>query len=205
MFSLFKKKDQGPTFRDWVWATDKAYWLQMLATLGKATASEPVWVVSSFPDNLKALAEKLDKMQVAYKTVSYTSDLDPQVPVCLLQGSWLMQWQGALQAMPQRRIFFMEHYPLPVRDTELRTRAANQLGTAQLYYFISLEGPMIQLFGGERIVNMLQQLGMNPEELIEHNLISQSFKQAQEKVAKKVGIEKPANSEAEWFRINYKG
>ncbi|MGB3007892.1 MAG: hypothetical protein WBC06_15365 [Chitinophagaceae bacterium] len=106
-------------------------------------------------------------------------------------------------AMPQlngKTPVFAEHYPLRTKEEELYQRM--NLQTVQV--FSSMREPLFQQFGGERIIQLMQKMGIKEDELIEHPLISGSIQKAQKKIEKKVLIEQTALSQADWFEKNYK-
>jgi len=55
-------------------------------------------------------------------------------------------------------------------------------------------------FGGERLISLMQKLGMAPGETIEHPMITASIKRAQEKLSSKITVDFSARSQEEWFR-----
>ena len=70
--------------------------------------------------------------------------------------------------------------------------------------FSSMREPLFQQFGGERIIQLMQKMGIKEDELIEHPLISGSIQKAQKTIEKKVLIEQTALYQADWFEKNYK-
>jgi hypothetical protein len=95
-------------------------------------------------------------------------------------------------------LIFAEHYPL----TEKENTLFQKLGLKEATVWSALDEPLFQLFGGERIIELMKKLGMNEEEAIEHSMISKSIGNAQEKIASKVNIEQSARSQKDWFQKN---
>jgi preprotein translocase subunit SecA len=62
----------------------------------------------------------------------------------------------------------------------------------------------LKYFGGEKLITMMQNMGMKKDEAIEHTLITQSIANAQEKIEAKVSIEQSTRSQAEWMERNLK-
>jgi hypothetical protein len=96
------------------------------------------------------------------------------------------------------QIVFAEHHPLKSKEQALYEKL--HLETATVYS--SLDEPLFQSFGSERIIQMMKQLGMKEDELIEHKMISQSINAAQGKIAGKVEVEQSALSQADWMLKN---
>ncbi|RQD71036.1 MAG: preprotein translocase subunit SecA [Tindallia sp. MSAO_Bac2] len=76
-------------------------------------------------------------------------------------------------------------------DNQLRGRAGRQGDPGSSRFFISLEDDLMRLFGGERMQNMVEKLGMEEDVAIEHSMLSKSIENAQKKVeGRNFGIRK---------------
>jgi len=67
-------------------------------------------------------------------------------------------------------------------DNQLRGRSGRQGDPGSSRFFLSLEDDLLRIFGGERITGIMEKLGMEEGEPIEHNLISRAIENAQAKV-----------------------
>jgi preprotein translocase subunit SecA len=67
-------------------------------------------------------------------------------------------------------------------DNQLRGRAGRQGDPGSSRFYLSLEDDLMRLFGSDNIANIMDKLGMEEDEPIEHKLISRSIEQAQKKV-----------------------
>ena len=67
-------------------------------------------------------------------------------------------------------------------DNQLRGRAGRQGDPGTTRFFISLEDELMRLFGSERIQGMVEKLGMEDDDAIEHKMLSKSIESAQKKV-----------------------
>lgn len=67
-------------------------------------------------------------------------------------------------------------------DRQLRGRAGRQGDPGSSVFFVSLEDDLMRLFGSERISNVMDKLGFQEGEMIEHSMISKSIERAQKKV-----------------------
>ena len=67
-------------------------------------------------------------------------------------------------------------------DNQLRGRAGRQGDPGSSRFFISLEDDLMRLFGSERIMKLVESLGMEEDMTIEHSLLSKSIENAQKKV-----------------------
>jgi preprotein translocase subunit SecA len=67
-------------------------------------------------------------------------------------------------------------------DRQLRGRAGRQGDPGSSVFFVSLEDNLMRLFGNERIASMMDKLGFQEGEMIEHKWINSSIERAQKKV-----------------------
>lgn len=76
-------------------------------------------------------------------------------------------------------------------DNQLRGRAGRQGDPGVSRFYISLEDELMRLFGSERIVGIVEKLGMEEDMPIEHSILSKSIEGAQKKVeGRNFGIRK---------------
>jgi len=67
-------------------------------------------------------------------------------------------------------------------DNQLRGRAGRQGDAGTSRFYLSLEDDLLRIFGSDRISSIMERLGMEEGEPIEHNLISRGIEKAQKKV-----------------------
>jgi preprotein translocase subunit SecA len=67
-------------------------------------------------------------------------------------------------------------------DRQLRGRAGRQGDPGSSIFYVSLEDDLMRLFGSERISGIMDRLGFEEGEMIEHSMISKSIERAQKKV-----------------------
>jgi len=67
-------------------------------------------------------------------------------------------------------------------DNQLRGRSGRQGDPGSSRFYLSLEDDLLRIFGGERITGIMEKLGMEEGEPIEHGLISRAIENAQAKV-----------------------
>ncbi len=67
-------------------------------------------------------------------------------------------------------------------DNQLRGRAGRQGDPGSSRFYISLEDDLMRLFGGERIINLIDGLKMPEDEPLEHSMLTKSIENAQKKV-----------------------
>lgn len=179
MFGLFRKKNEPGTvtFTDKVVIDENA----KLAALLEAWVKQPETVIVCwFEESL----EKTENYMKEHSTVP--------VPVMLVRDALGGQRAG-------REPLFAEHYPLRNKEEE----ACRSMHLEKITVYSSLREPLFQQFGGEKIIQVMQSLGMKETEVIEHSMISSAIRKAQEKIAAKTTLDQSARSQQEWIEKNY--
>lgn len=67
-------------------------------------------------------------------------------------------------------------------DRQLRGRSGRQGDPGSSVFFVSFEDSLMRLFGSDRIVGVMDRLGLQENEMMEHRQISNSIERAQKKV-----------------------
>lgn len=67
-------------------------------------------------------------------------------------------------------------------DRQLRGRAGRQGDPGTSQFFVSMEDELMRLFGSDRIVKVMDRMGYEEGEVIQHSMISKSIERAQKKV-----------------------
>ena len=67
-------------------------------------------------------------------------------------------------------------------DRQLRGRAGRQGDPGTSQFFVSLEDSLMRLFGSDRIAKVMDRMGLEEGEVIQHSMITKSIERAQKKV-----------------------
>ncbi|GAB4015124.1 preprotein translocase subunit SecA [Spirosoma koreense] len=67
-------------------------------------------------------------------------------------------------------------------DRQLRGRSGRQGDPGTSQFFVSLEDSLMRLFGSERIAKVMDRMGLEEGEVIQHSMITKSIERAQKKV-----------------------
>lgn len=97
-----------------------------------------------------------------------------------------------------KMVILLEHYPLASKESAF----LESLHSDSILITSSLDEPLFNYFGGDRISKLLEGMGMNGDEAIEHELVTSAIRNAQRKLEKNVLMEQTANSMQEWFDKN---
>ncbi len=80
------------------------------------------------------------------------------------------------------RIIGTERHESRRIDNQLRGRSGRQGDPGESRFYIALEDDLIRLFGGDRISSIMDKLGMEKGESLDHPLLSKAIENAQKKV-----------------------
>ncbi|MFH1279516.1 MAG: preprotein translocase subunit SecA [Candidatus Eisenbacteria bacterium] len=80
------------------------------------------------------------------------------------------------------RIIGTERHESRRIDRQLRGRAGRQGDHGSSRFYLSLEDDLMRLFGSERVAGIMDRLGLEEGEVIEHSLVTRAIEKAQKKV-----------------------
>ena len=80
------------------------------------------------------------------------------------------------------RIIGTERHESRRIDNQLRGRSGRQGDPGESRFYIALEDDLIRLFGGDKVQSIMEKMGMEEGECIEHPLLSRAIENAQKKV-----------------------
>ena len=183
---------------DRIWLTKAAKFAGMSAEvsdrLAGSEAPDAVLLVAHFQDclnELRSLVEGagFDPSRVMVTTADAFAGLSAS-------GMGLSENQNVLIAVAERHL-------LRSHDEAVLDFARTLPCRCRLVFYISLEDPVMQLFAGEWVQNMLRQLGMSEDAAIESRMVARRVKQAQKKIEGQVTGDSPAESAEQWLERNY--
>ena len=67
-------------------------------------------------------------------------------------------------------------------DNQLRGRSGRQGDPGSSQFFVSTEDDLVRVFGGDRLKNLMERLGVGDDDVIENRLVSRAIEQAQSKI-----------------------
>jgi len=87
-----------------------------------------------------------------------------------------------VQSLGGLKIIGTERHEARRIDNQLRGRSGRQGDPGESRFYISLEDDLMRLFGSERVMKMVDAMGMDEDEPIEHSILSKAIENAQKKV-----------------------
>lgn len=104
-----------------------------------------------------------------------------QEQVDALKAEWQARHDGVLAAGGLHVVGSERHESRRI-DNQLRGRAGRQGDPGSTRFFLSLEDSLMRLFGSDRVKRLMQALGLEHGEAIEHKMVSNAVERAQKKV-----------------------
>ncbi|MDR5868350.1 preprotein translocase subunit SecA [Halomonas koreensis] len=98
-----------------------------------------------------------------------------------LKAEWRERHEAVLEAGGLHVVGSERHESRRI-DNQLRGRAGRQGDPGSTRFFLSLEDNLMRLFGSERVQKLMQALGLERGEAIEHKMVSNAVERAQKKV-----------------------
>ena len=194
--SLFggKKRTNVEVVPDHIWMTTDFKFAGLAKEVEDRSQSETVAIllVAHVPDVLARLEELANQRtsSVPVKAV-LAGNLDTDLTASLnLDESAIID------------IIVGERHPLPSVDDRLEEFADELPCRCRFLHHISLEDPVMKIFAGEWVQNVLRQLGMSEDGAIEAQMVSRRFRQAQQKIEGRAFGNVDAESAAQWLEKN---
>lgn len=117
-------------------------------------------------------AEKLEKNTHSEK---YQETLEEMIQICRREKEEVIALGGL-------HILGTERHESRRIDNQLRGRSGRQGDPGSSKFYLSLEDDLLRIFGSERISTIMDKLGMEEGQPIEHGLVSKAIENAQRKV-----------------------
>ena len=176
MLNIFKKKDQGTKVIDKIWMTEEN---KLKALVEIAQINPDTFFVAWFDDSRNQLEEIFTKENLMVQNIISAR-----------------QCNGHL--VQNNPMIFIEHYPLRGKEEKL----FDEIQRKEILIYSALDEPLFKRFGGDKIVEMMKQLGMKDTESIENSMISGAIRNAQDKIEKKLQMEQTSRSQNDWLSRN---
>jgi len=208
----FLKSDK-PLYADKVWKTKPVAMKGMITEALKAiTQNQVPVVVCYFEDTITEVITFLTTAGVPYFHLTNDSMGDAArqsnvVLVCdaslIASSSGLTGLLNTISTKSMVQFLFAGHYPLPAKENKIIEKLSSYR-SAEITFCSSIDDPSFEPFGADRIVAILDQLGLKEDECIEHPMVSKAMANARAKIEGMVKHEVAAKSEGEWFLKNMK-
>ncbi|MWJ26809.1 preprotein translocase subunit SecA [Halomonas sediminis] len=108
-------------------------------------------------------------------------DNPTQAQIDSLKAEWQARHEAVLAAGGLHVVGSERHESRRI-DNQLRGRAGRQGDPGSTRFFLSLEDSLMRLFGSDRVKRLMQAMGLERGEAIEHKMVSNAVERAQKKV-----------------------
>ncbi|MCC6584987.1 MAG: hypothetical protein IT271_14895 [Chitinophagales bacterium] len=192
MFGLFKSKKKEIITKDFIYKNEAVKYKSMLQHLRDQEKSVLIYY---FEDTKNAVQEVLNTAPINYSTEGNS----------FVTKVWLINANTLLNKsdIGNRTVFFAEHHPSFSRENEIKQHLLEIEGIKEVIFYTSFEDKLLQLFGSERILQLMEKMGFKDDEVIEHTMISTSIERAQKRIDEKLSIHNNnTRQRKDWFEIN---
>ena len=201
-------KTQQPRTTDKVWKTREACLKGIVreALLSIKNGEQPI-IMIFFEESQVQLAEFLGKMSVPCHIVGdygLSGIADVRNAIVVVNAFSQTGSGNALRPDTKTSLFFLGHYPRVATETSLVEKFMSLFHASQAVFCQSLEDPVFEVFGNDRLRPMMKTLGMTEDECIEHAMVTRALRRALEKINQSIETEVKSSSEKEWFARNVK-
>lgn len=186
MFGLFKQK-KSIQVTDLIWKTER---IKYDALIKQLQDNNKHILIYFFEDTKKSI---VDELQTA--SINFSENTSSNAHILVLKSTQILQMSSAENV----NIIFVEHYPLLSTEQKLKQHILEVLNIQNVTFYTSFEDELLQLFGAEKILAIMEKMGFNENEPMSHNLISSSIEKAQQKIEKKVSIDTNTRQRKDWF------
>jgi preprotein translocase subunit SecA len=106
---------------------------------------------------------------------------EKELQISKMRGEWQLLHDQVIQAGGLHIVGTERHESRRI-DNQLRGRSGRQGDPGSSRFYLSLEDPLLRIFGGERLSGIMQRLKMPEGEPIEHPIVNRSIAKAQNRV-----------------------
>jgi preprotein translocase subunit SecA len=106
---------------------------------------------------------------------------DKERQITTLRDEWQARHDAVIKAGGLHIVGTERHESRRI-DNQLRGRSGRQGDPGSSRFYLSLEDPLLRIFGGERLSGIMQRLKMPEGEPIEHSIVNRSIAKAQNRV-----------------------
>jgi len=171
--------------------------------------AKPCLLVSFFESETEALIRFMQEHKLDFVRLDGSTSTESAKTALFLthasdlNNSSVLSFLKLNSTMFSGEALFTGHYPMSVVEN-VTLQNLTTAGFSKFVFCLSFDDPLLKVFNSQNILPLLEKLGLEEEESIEHNMVTQSIKRAREKVESKIKTEIKAKSPEEWFALNLK-
>jgi hypothetical protein len=199
-----------PVVADRIWLTTSAKRDGLCRELvERLVHPPPVILLCHFPATLAEVRQDFERRSIPHRTADRVVDAravsgwaERVVHIALARQLHSDPFADDQPGDVSVRLDVAERHPRRECDQAIE-RFARELGKrCRVTYHNSLEDPMLRLFAGDRVRDLLKRLGASESEPIESGLVTRQLRRAQAKFARRKDCGCDADSAADWLAAN---
>jgi hypothetical protein len=214
LFGWFRRKPSVVLLNDKIWLTTAAKLDGVREAVRERVGQDAVIVIAAhFPASLRDVRKHLETAGLSVQPIEgrdggkqhfeLTRRGDSTIVAALAETLAGLTPPEAVGGEPFPVTFVVaERHPLRAKDDSFLPVAERLTPPGRIGFHLSLEDPVLRLFAGEWVGDVLRRLGMEEKEAIESRMIARRIRAAQKKIAKLAVLDRPADSAEEWVRLN---
>jgi len=183
-------------FADVIYKNEKAKYRAVVEEIkDKHNSGQPVLVGTISIDVSEKISQMLNKVKIPHEVLNakqhereaeIIADAGQAGKVTIAtnmagRGTDIKLGEGVVQAGGLHILGTSRHESRRI-DNQLRGRSGRQGDPGSSRFYLSLEDDLLRIFGSGKISGIMDKLGMEEDEPIEHNMISRAIENAQRKV-----------------------
>jgi preprotein translocase subunit SecA len=134
------------------------------------------------PNNIPGTFEEARAMVVEERRAFYVRCVDLYRDALPRMEAVCDKAKENVRSLGGLRIVGTERHESRRIDNQLRGRAGRQGDPGSSRFYMSLQDDLMRIFGGDRMIRMMEMLGMKDGEPIEHSMVTKSIADAQKRV-----------------------
>jgi hypothetical protein len=209
MFSFFKKSEASIPYTDKVWKK-REYALKgmLVMAMMRLQQGKPCLLVYFFESEGEQLSSFMQEHKLDFVRLDDSANRTVSASLYLANAGILSKSDvgGFLKQNANQfsgEAFFSGHYPIQaVEKTALQSLST--AGFKKFTFCLSFDDPLVTIFTMRNLLPLVEKLGYQEEEAIEHPIVTKALQRVREKVEEEVKLEVKAISPEEWFAFNWK-
>ena len=198
MFGFFKKKQKTAKALSRIALTRQAAFLDLIKEVSEV--KKPIYVFYFFEESKNYLKGLLTTEYLSFKDTT-SEPTPPDADIYFINARTFSP--HSFKFTKTKIVYCLDHYPLHSVFSNLSLALGEMSVPPELIIYGGLDEPILNRFGGERITQFMQKMGIQESEMIEHEMINNAIESAQKKIEAKVTVESKSHSASEWFTLNY--
>lgn len=199
-----RPKPKNVVETDLIWLTKTA---KLAGLAVEVKAGGPSLVLAHFPSSLREIEEAFaaiglegERIEGPIKPAQFLKPARSNTSFALVRQLQVDDPIEASETEPLR-MFVAERHFLRAHDDRVAQFAESLGRPVGLMFFLSMDEPLMRIFAGDWVANVLRNLGQKEGEALKSAMVERRVKAAQAKFAQQVRVDEPAESPEKWIEL----